>query len=241
MTCKRIGCPFTHTWKEFSLRQQYCCNACARNEQFHTKNCNGAGKLVQGCGNWKTFTIPRSWMRGHFEVTDIVEWYEPEPLARSLMVKWQIFGVFIGKQKQCDTLQREIELIAMTKREFQDYADTSDIEKNWDDAIDLTKNSDIDARKGTYDIHTVTGVDTCVQSCLMMQDAVIDVLWDAADRIIGNKKIARFAFVCDKATHRSVACCLLLAILVFPRAHILLTTDRTQHAAIECGLIGLDA
>ena len=117
----------------------------------------------------------------------------------------------------------------------------ADNEKNWDDAIDLTKYTDIDARKGTYDIKTVTGVDTCVQSCLMMQDAVIDVLWDAADRIIGNKKIARFAFVCEKATHRSVACCLLLAILVFPRAHILLTTDRTQKAAIECGLIAVDA
>ena len=248
MTCKRIGCPFSHKFKEFSPYQQYCCNACAHNEQFHTKNCNGAGKLVQGCANWKTFTIPWSWMRGHFAVTDVVEWSCKSDYleldARSfsqLLTEWKSFGDFIGNQKQCDTLQREIHLIAVTSREYDDYANTSDNEKNWDDAIDLTTYADIDARKGHYIMKTVTGVHSCVQSCLMKQNAVIDVLWDAADRIIGNKKIARFAFVCEKATHRSVACCLLLAILVFPRAHILLTTDRTQNAAIECGLIGVDA
>ena len=183
-------------------------------------------------------------MRGHLAVTDVVKWSCKRDYleldARSfsqLLTEWKSFGDFIGNQKQCDTLQREIHLIALTKREFDEFDDNG---KNWDDAIDLTKYADIDARKGPYSTKTVTGVHSCVQSCLMKQNAVIDVLWECARRIIRNKGIGRFAFVCEHATHRSVACCLLLAILVFPRAHILLTTHKTQTAAIECGLIEMD-
>ena len=241
MQCARDGCPFSHKYKDFSKYQQHCCNACALNEHFQTKKCHGAGKLVQGSGSWNTFTIPRSWMRNHLNVTQVVEWYETQPLDNDVMLHWESFANFLDNQKQCDTLRRNIQLSAVTSEEFEAEANQNENEKKWDDAIDLTKYEDIDARRGTYYIKSVTGVDYCVQSCLIMQYDVIDALWDAARRIIENTEITRFAFVCQNATHRSVACCLLLAILVFPRAHIVLTTEKTYNAAIDCGLIGLDA
>ena len=45
-----------------------------------------------------------------------------------------------------------------------------------------------------------------------------------------------FAFVCHGATHRSVACCILLVAMVYPEAIVCLSTPRTQRAAEEYGL-----
>ena len=171
-------------------------------------------------------------MRGHLEVREVVEWYEKKPFARKattdVMLHWEAFANFLDNQKQCDTVQRNIQLIAVTSQEFQRTM-------KWDEAIE------VDALWHPTNWRAAdTGLKYCVQNCLMMQTAVIDALWDAAARIIEDKGIARFAFVCQTATHRSVGCCLLLAILVFPRAHIVLTTPNTQEAAIDCGLIPLD-
>ena len=231
MHCARVGCPFSHGKKKFSQYHRHCCNACANDEEVHTNNCKGAGQLVQVPSSWKTFTIPSSWMRGHFEVREVVEWYERMPFAKKadsdVMRHWEAFAKFLDNQKQCDTLQRNIQLIAVTSKEYERTM-------KWDEAI-LLEALCIAKNWRTED----TGLKYSVQNSLMMQNAIIDALWEAAAYIIETKEIARFAFVCHTATDCSVGCSLLLAVFVFPRAHIVLTTPDAQQAAIDCGLIPL--
>jgi hypothetical protein len=48
---------------------------------------------------------------------------------------------------------------------------------------------------------------------------------------IEENGMREFSFVCHGATHRSVACCLLLAAIAYPQARVHMTTRRTRDAA----------
>ena len=44
--CRRRNCPFEH--RKSLRRHCYCCNACRRDDPWHTENCTGYGKRVLG-------------------------------------------------------------------------------------------------------------------------------------------------------------------------------------------------
>ena len=90
-------------------------------------------------------------------------------------------------------------------------------------------------RSSLYELNKVTGVDQCVQAVVACQEATANALLAALERI-EDMDIFEFCFVCHGATHRSVACCFLLAAIAYPFAEVHLTTNRTRQAAESCGL-----
>ena len=88
---------------------------------------------------------------------------------------------------------------------------------------------------GDYTLREMTGVDFEVQAVVASQQAAARAIIDAVLEI-ERWSLGRFAFLCHGATHRSVACALLLIILVYPRGRVELTTGRTQQAAWRRGM-----
>ena len=86
-----------------------------------------------------------------------------------------------------------------------------------------------------YEIGEVTGLDFEVQAVMLTQSCTACALLDACMAIELHDN-HEFAFACRSATHRSVACCVLLAAIVYRHARIDLTTLRTQRAASERGM-----
>lgn len=173
---------------------------------------------------------------------DVVRWYvgclaDSETLPAEAAYHWESFANFLKEQTQGDTLQRDITLIAVDNDTW--LAHSHHIE--WDDGIHLlaAPYRSIEGFSRHYNLREVTGVDFCVQGRLVMQHKVVFVLWTAVQKIIRDPHIRTFAFACLGGTHRSVGCCLLLASLVFPRARICLTSDRTRRSAMSGGLIGI--
>ena len=87
-----------------------------------------------------------------------------------------------------------------------------------------------------YNSWEVTGIDFDVQAVLVSQPKTAVALYDAV-RFIEIQDLEVFAFVCSHATHRSCGCAILLASLVYKRARIVFTTDRTKKAARARGMM----
>jgi hypothetical protein len=90
----------------------------------------------------------------------------------------------------------------------------------------------VDGRSELYELAEVTGVDERVQAVVASQEATATCLLLALERVEVDD-LHVFSFVCQGATHRSVACCFLFAALAHPKAEILLTTARTRDAAAK--------
>ena len=88
----------------------------------------------------------------------------------------------------------------------------------------------VNGKSTLYHLSEVTGVDERVQAVVASQDATAACLLVALERI-EEKGMREFSFVCHGATHRSVACCLLLAAIAYPQARVHMTTRRTRDAA----------
>ena len=86
-----------------------------------------------------------------------------------------------------------------------------------------------------YELGDVTGLDFEVQAVMLTQSCTACAVLDACEAIELHDN-HEFAFACRSATHRSVACCVLLAAIVYRHARIDLTTLRTQRAASERGM-----
>ncbi len=95
----------------------------------------------------------------------------------------------------------------------------------------------LDARAyGLYRLRDVIGLDFEVQAVMLTQGGTADALLDAAEPIEAHGLLA-FSFACHPGTHRSVACCVLLAAIVYPKGPIRFTTERMRRAAAHHGLM----
>ena len=88
----------------------------------------------------------------------------------------------------------------------------------------------VDGRSHLYRMGDVTGVDERVQARVASQEVTAECLLTAL-LMVETQDLHKFSFVCHSATHRSVACCFLLAALAYPNAMVHLTTARTRRAA----------
>ena len=87
-----------------------------------------------------------------------------------------------------------------------------------------------------YALEDVTGLDFEVLAVILTQVRTACALLAACQAIEAHDRY-EFAFVCHGATHRSVACCVLLAAIIYSDATVVLTTARTKAAAIARGLV----
>ena len=78
-------------------------------------------------------------------------------------------------------------------------------------------------------------MDECVQARVASQAITARCLLDAMQEV-EKWNYRLFSFVCRGATHRSVACCLLLAAIAYRNASVHMTTKRTRIAAAKLPL-----
>ena len=127
-----------------------------------------------------------------------------------------------------------------TRRELLLYAYKQDTVPDGFQNASMSVNVDIkglDARASSmYALGDVTGLDFEVQAVLLTQACTAQALLAACAAIEAHDRY-EFAFVCRGATHRSVACCVLLAAIIYPDATVVLTTARTRTAAIARRLV----
>jgi len=180
--------------------------------------------LAQGEG----VRLPESWQRGNQEPLEYALWFmyryqlHMEPGATD---HWRCLS---QKLPTVDT-ERALLIHAFARDtmpgEFREEARSLDVHER-------RVNARADAM---YELGSVTGLDFEVQAVMLTQSCTACALLDACEAIELHDN-HEFAFACHGATHRSVACCVLLCAIVYPRAQIVLTTSRTQRAASERGM-----
>jgi hypothetical protein len=104
------------------------------------------------------------------------------------------------------------------------------------DCIDVTLFKRITANSSLYDMKEVSGLHFQVQAVIAAQPQTPLILCEAID-LIQRQDLEDVAFICDCATHRSVACAVLLVSLVYQNARIYLTTPRMCNDAYDLGLV----
>ena len=87
-----------------------------------------------------------------------------------------------------------------------------------------------------YNLSEVTGLDVAVLAVVCNQSLAPALLREATVGI-ENDNLDSFTFVCLVATRRSVACCMLFAVVACPRATIYLATPRNQRGARRLRLL----
>ena len=101
--------------------------------------------------------------------------------------------------------------------------------------IDVTERGVESRNNELYRLCDVTGVDEVLQAVVASQKVTAECLTDAMQQVEAYQ-LHEFSFVCHCATDVSLACCLLLAALAYPKACVHLTTSRTRTAAAKADL-----
>ena len=249
--CKRPFCRFAH--RSGPRDHGFCCNACKRGDMQHTPNCSGRGRAVahyhtaEVCSavaqaaqqrrgtNWRHsmaqgggVSLPKSWRRGDQEPLEYALWFMHR-YDLCMEADALLYWTCLSERLPTFHTERALMIHAFARGtvplEFRQESRSLDLHERG-----------INARKDArYEIKEVTGLDFEVQAVMLTQSRTARAILDACDSIERNNH-HEFAFACHSATHRSVACCVLLAAIVYRHARIDLTTSRTQRAASELGM-----
>ena len=250
--CLRPFCTFAH--RQSPRHHGYCCNACRRGESVHTDNCTGRGQYVvrnpigeagvpgalaeqcpaacsrsprgQQHERGEGLRLPEEWKRGDLHPWTYALWFLDRYELR-----------FETGVRECwENLSERLPRVE-TGRSLRLYAFARGESPLGMPSINV-HDRNLDARAhGLYSLEYVTGFDFRVQAKLLTTGDTVCALLDAVETIEARGSL-EFAFQCRSGTHRSVACCVLLAAIVYPEAQIWVTTDRTWRAAAEHGLVG---
>ena len=244
--CGRSGCPHTRRWG--SPRDHgYCCNACKRDEGTHTWNCTGYdyGQPLAPLATpstWQTTLHSSGGERGFRPAlprandVSVLQYIRDLTARHGLQLRgapedaWKRFedrytSAFMPHAQA--THRRRLCLVPHAQDSIPEYF----VNQHVDVAL---KGVDGKCRR-LYHLGEVTGVDECVQAVVASQTATAECL-RVAFEWIEEEDLNSFSFVCHGATHRSVACCFLMAALAYPHARVHLTTNRTRRAAEFAGL-----
>ena len=253
--CKRDSC--THAHLESQRHHQFCCNACRKGETMHTRNCTGSGKRTVGlltdtqdrpprtlssATPIRPLQLPVSWMRGDLNVLQYIQWFATRyhlELTDDANLCWSDFMVMEHAQRLFGVVSEDTRApysYVHEDRQLSIYAYAQDnTPGRFANAHVNVAEMNLNAYSDMYNISDVTGVDFRVQAVVAMQAGTATALFHAF-KFIERSNAQEFAFVCHGGTHRSVACCFLLAALAYPQAQICLTTRRTQQDAGRFGL-----
>ena len=231
--CRRPGCPFHRETSAAPREHGFCCNACRRGEQVHTRNCTGyrwmpaAPRRPQNDG--AAFKIPDHWVCGSGGILQYVGWYMFRfgyHMPTATGEAWSKIDTKIAFMKQ----ERPLTIHVLA----EDSA--SPLLNNAFRSINVHTRGLNAHAPWAYNMEEVTGIDLLVQAVLVRQPATAEVILDAC-RFIELQELDTFAFICKGATHRSCCCAILLASLVYRCARIVFSTGRTKEAARQRGMI----
>ena len=169
--------------------------------------------------------LPCTWTRGNQSAIDFAFWYA-ERYGLHMDAAAENAWRALSARVECVAKGRQLCLFPHA----QDSVPIRLVHKH----VDVAKRG-VNAHSPLYAMSSVTGVDFRVQAVVASQASTANALLEAIDSI-ENSDHREFAFVCHGATHRSVACCFLLAAVAYPLASVCLTTARTRRAAEEYGL-----
>ena len=262
--CRRRGC--IHRHRAGPRHHGHCCCTCRQGEGTHTHNCSGRGQavhraetgvaaaelpLAQPRGEAQPleyrryartppypvrpaclpfFFLPESWLR-HNNAMRHLDWFRQRygvPMEMGAQSEWASLALDLHESPSAWARARRPLLLFA-------YAQDSVPDELAGSTVDVAAWG-LDARcPRLYEMAEVTGLDFRVQAVVCSQRVAAQIVREAMQQI-ESRSLHRFAFVCHGATHRSVACCVLLAALCFPDASICLTTARTRLAAEQLGL-----
>ena len=251
--CARPGCGYGH--KRGPRRHGFCCSACWCGEPYHTGNCFGQGRMVCLAGVAAAAAtleaLPRGTrpldLRQRATLSQMVRlpvaWKrntEEEPLAYVLWfmhrygLQLELGALACWERLSCKLStvfrRRQLLLYALKQDSVPDGFEDPSMSVN-------VHRMGLDAHaRSLYALRDVTGLDFEVQAVLLTKACTSLSLLAACEAIEAFDRY-EFAFVCHGATHRSVACCVLLAAIIYSDATVVLTTARTQAAAIARGLV----
>ena len=247
MGCHRPGCPFRHKRHADGVGYHgYCCNACKRQEHKHTCNCTGYQPHKRQRGEMSphkhqrgerasqsdvAFTIP-----DHWACTDTIlqhlDWYDLHTRASGMVMSPETRAAWGHLESKLGVINQARPLIIHVLAEDS----ASPLLSQASAHINVnTRGLNAHARS-VYNMWEVTGIDFDVQAVLVSQPITAKVLFDAVC-FIELQDLKAFAFVCSHATHRSCGCAILLATLVYKRARIVFSTNRTRRIARTRGMI----
>ena len=237
MSCKRSLCPYSHN--DGPRSHGFCCSACKRNEpNNHTHNCSGfttqcrrSSKVAsdESFKNLPSFILPVRWVREEEGVARYMSWYLWKfdvQYDQGAEGKWHDFAVDASYLTQWSGNRRPLRLYAFAENKLPSFFA--------DQSINVAIRG-VSALSLHYTMAEVSGVHWEVQAAVAVQEMTPTVLLEAM-HVIETGNLSHFAFVCQGGTHRSVACCILLAALVYSDAQIVLTTHRTRRDASDRGL-----
>ena len=198
---------------------------------MHTCNCTGhhhhplmpaAHQLTQNY--WAAFRIPGHWARANGGILQYLGWY------------WDRLGYDMPTATRAAWSDLEEMMV------FIQQARPLTIHVLAEDSASPMLSLNVHDRglnakaPSLYNMDEVTGIDFVVQAVLVSQPLTAEVIIDAC-RVIELQELDTFAFKCKYATHRSCGCAVLLASLVYQRARIAFSTNRTRQAARQRGMI----
>ena len=253
MGCHRAGCHFHHKRHYHGVGWHgYCCNACRRKEGCHTENCTGhqhhAGEMAahkRNRGAMATavpratqsdvaFTIPDHWACGD-SILQHLDWYHIHTRASGMAIPTETKEAWRLLESKLTFVNQARPLIIHVLAEDS----SSPLLSKVGACINVNTRGLNAHASSIYNMWEVTGIDFDVQAVLVSQPKTVEALYDAV-RFIELQDLEAFAFVCSHATHRSCGCAILLATLVYKRAHIVFSTNRTRKAARERGMMEED-
>jgi hypothetical protein len=177
-----------------------------------------------------SFSLFPKWLRAG-SVCSYVDWLTCRydmAIPRDAKNDWEEFDTDLCQNNRfviCRT--RKVQLLAFRQ---------ADLPSEFADRYFDVANAGLDGKcNDKYNLQDVTGLDFRVQAKVVSQALTVSILRYAI-REIETRGLDSFAFVCHGATHRSVACCVLLAAICYPCAAISMTTPRTRLAAKKLGL-----
>ena len=182
-----------------------------------------------------SFSLFPEWLRvaGMGSVCSYVCWYARRydmAISRDTINAWYSFDNELFQNDLFVRPTRKVLLLAIS----QDNVSHSQFAHRF---IDVAAEGLDGKCNDKYNLSDVTGLDFRVQAKVVSQVLTVSILRGAIGEI-ETRDLDSFAFVCHGATHRSVACCVLLAAICYPRAVISMTTERTRSAAKSLGLPG---
>ena len=251
----RDGCLYTHRWKPPGSTS-HCCQACKKDEMWHSKNCHGYGTRIIRNGsvtnneraNDETNLPATTKSRSRSRQRDTLAWFPTSftmpysmtrfNLCQPAMVAVESLASLHGYVLASDVraawqrTQLVIEKMATCQAQLRVHVCKLDDIPSYitEDCIDVHTTYCLQTPSTIYDPSNVTGVNPVVQAHLITQATTAKIIEEATIRVEMQRSVGirRIAFACTGGTHRSMACGCLLVSLVYPQATLIPCSKRTR-------------
>lgn len=227
-------------------RHGYCCNACRRGEEMHTRHCTGYRFFPPGeAAQVAELMPPRLHLVPPVETPAPRDclFHFPAGLTRTstglgavAWVQWYLERFQLQWHPDTQLVWQRAALLVERVANPERQPLVIHVRKLGDvpsprppRCIDVHEHFHVDARprNDEYQLSDVSGFDFRLQANLVLQCATAEALVEAIYLLELDERAENVTFLCLGATHRSLGCACLLAMWAYPNATLQLNTLRT--------------